>query len=162
MTKWFRYRPKVVFGKGVGKSKNASEVRQKCVRNASKMRQMGLDLLGREERSKMRQKCVKIASKMRQKCAEHLGGQHLLDGTVGQQLGCTIADNCARVADSVLKPPSAIGSAIGRPLSRPVSHPRAGRSSQLPCSKPLRGLNRAIVAFSCRKPLQNKREAKTR
>ena len=42
--------------------------------------------------------------------------------------------------------PSAIGSAIGRPLSRPVSHPRTGRSPQPPRSKPLSGLNRAIVA----------------
>ena len=38
---------------------------QKCVKNASKMRKMGLALLGKEERSKMRQKCVKFASKMR-------------------------------------------------------------------------------------------------
>ena len=53
-----RYRPKGVFGKGVGNSKHASEMRQKCVK-------MGLVLLGKEERSKMRQKCVKIASKMR-------------------------------------------------------------------------------------------------
>ena len=53
-----RYRPKGVFGKGVGNSKNASEMRQKCVK-------MGLVLLGQEERSKMRQKSVKIASKMR-------------------------------------------------------------------------------------------------
>ena len=68
-----RYRPKGVFGKGVGNSKNASEMRQKCVRNASKMRQkcvkMGLVLLGKEERSQnaseMRQICVKNASKMR-------------------------------------------------------------------------------------------------
>ena len=59
------YRPKGVFRKGVGNSKNASEMRQKCVK-------MGLVLLGKEERSKMRQKWVKIASKMRQKCAEHL------------------------------------------------------------------------------------------
>ena len=43
--------------------------------------------------------------------------------------------------------PSAIGNAIGRPLSRPISHPRAGRSSQPPRSKPLRGLNRAIVVL---------------
>ena len=43
--------------------------------------------------------------------------------------------------------PSAIGSAIGRPLSRPISHPRTGRSPQPPRSKPLRGLNRAIVAL---------------
>ena len=53
-----RHRPKGVFGKGVGKSKNASEMRQTCVK-------MGLVLVGKEERSKMRQKCVKIVSKMR-------------------------------------------------------------------------------------------------
>ena len=44
-------------------------MRQKCARNASKIRQkcskMGLVLLGREERSEMRQKCVENASKMR-------------------------------------------------------------------------------------------------
>ena len=66
--------------KGVGNSKNASEIRQKCVRNASEMRQkcvrnasemrqkcvkMGLVLLGKDERSKMRQKCGRNASKMR-------------------------------------------------------------------------------------------------
>ena len=49
--------------------------------------------------------------------------------------------------------PSAIGSAIGRPLSRPISHPRTGRSPQPPRSKPFRGLNRAIVAQKCLKPL---------
>ena len=54
----FRYRPKGVFGKGVGNNKNVSEMRQKCVK-------MGLVLLGKDECSKMRQKCVKIASKMR-------------------------------------------------------------------------------------------------
>ena len=43
--------------------------------------------------------------------------------------------------------PSAIGSAIGRPLSRPISHPNTGRSPQPPRSKPLGGLNRAIVAL---------------
>ena len=43
--------------------------------------------------------------------------------------------------------PSAIGSAIGRPLSRPISHPDTGGSPQPPHSKPLRGLNRAIVAL---------------
>ena len=48
------YRPKGVLGKGVGNSKNASEMRQKCVKNAPK-----------EERSKTRQTCVKNASKMR-------------------------------------------------------------------------------------------------
>ena len=41
--------------------------------------------------------------------------------------------------------PSAIGSAIGRPLSRPISHSNAGGSPQPPRSKPLGGLNRAIV-----------------
>ena len=43
--------------------------------------------------------------------------------------------------------PSAIGSAIGKALSRPISHPHTGRSPQPPRSKPLRGLNRAIVAL---------------
>ena len=43
--------------------------------------------------------------------------------------------------------PSAIGSAIGRPLSRPVSHPNTGGSPQPPRSKPLGGLNRAIVVL---------------
>ena len=43
--------------------------------------------------------------------------------------------------------PSAIGSAIGRPLSRPISHPNTGGSPQPPCSKPLGGLNRAIVVL---------------
>ena len=43
--------------------------------------------------------------------------------------------------------PSAIGSAIGRPLSRPISHPNTGGSPQPPRSKPLGGLNRAIVAL---------------
>ena len=47
----FRYRPEGVFGKGVGNSKNASEMR--------------LVLLGKEERSKMRPKRVRNASKMR-------------------------------------------------------------------------------------------------
>ena len=42
---------------------------------------------------------------------------------------------------------SAIASAIGRPLSRPISHPNTGGSPQPPRSKPLRGLNRAIVAL---------------
>ena len=41
--------------------------------------------------------------------------------------------------------PSAIGSAIGRPLCRPISHPNTGGSPQPPRSKPLGGLNRAIV-----------------
>ena len=43
--------------------------------------------------------------------------------------------------------PSAIGSAIGRPLSRPISLPNTGGSPQPPRSKPLGGLNRAIVVL---------------
>ena len=43
--------------------------------------------------------------------------------------------------------PSAIGSAIERAPSRPISLPCPGKSSQPPRSKPLRGLNRAIVAL---------------
>ena len=43
--------------------------------------------------------------------------------------------------------PAAKGSAIGAHLSRPISLPRTGRSPQPPRSKPLRGLNRAIVAL---------------
>ena len=42
---------------------------------------------------------------------------------------------------------SAIGSAIGRPLSRPISHPNTGGSPQPPRSKPLGGLNRAMVVL---------------
>ena len=77
-----RYRPKGVFGKGVGNSKNASETRQKCVKNASKWVKMGLVLLGKEERSQMRQKCVKIASKLRQKCAKNALGENTLNWTI--------------------------------------------------------------------------------
>ena len=68
------YRPKGVFGKGVGNSKNAPETRQKCVRNASKMRQNGSCFIGKRG-------TFQNASKLRQKCAEHLGGEHLLDDT---------------------------------------------------------------------------------
>ena len=53
---------------------------------------------------------------------------------------------------------SAIGSAIGSP----ISHPRTGSSSQPPRSKPLRGLNRVIVALWCPKPLENKRNKDNR
>ena len=70
-----RYRPKGVFGKGVGNSQNASEMRQKCVRNASKR------VLGKEEHPK----CVRNPSKLRQKCVKNprntFGGEHLLDDT---------------------------------------------------------------------------------
>ena len=69
-----RYRPKGVFGKGVGNSQNSSEMRQKCVK-------MGLVLLGKEERPK----CVRNPSKLRQKCVKNarntFGGEHLLDDT---------------------------------------------------------------------------------
>ena len=60
-----RYRPKDVFGKGVGKSQNASEMRQKCVKNASEMRQNGSCFIGKRGTSKMRQNCIKNESKMR-------------------------------------------------------------------------------------------------
>ena len=60
-----RYRPKGVFGKGVGNSQNASEMRQTCVKNASEMRQNGSCFIGKRGTSKMRQKSVKNASKMR-------------------------------------------------------------------------------------------------
>ena len=43
--------------------------------------------------------------------------------------------------------PSAIGSAIGRPLPRPISHPNTHGSPQPPRSKPLGGLNRAVVVL---------------
>ena len=69
----FRYRPKGVFGKGVGNSKNASEMRQKCVK-------MGLVLFG-EKRNVP--KCVRNASKLRQTCVKNVrkvfGGERLLD-----------------------------------------------------------------------------------
>ena len=60
------YRPKGVFGKGVGNS-------QKCVRNASKMRQSGACFIGKrgtfQNASKLCQKCIS------KKCAEHLWGR---------------------------------------------------------------------------------------
>ena len=60
-------------------------MRQKYIRNASKMRQkcvkMGLVLLGKEERPK----CVRNPSNLRQKCVKNarntFGGEHLLDDT---------------------------------------------------------------------------------
>ena len=73
-----RYRSKGVFGKGVGNSKNVSEMRQKCVKNASKM---ALVLLGKEERSKMRQKCVNLRQKCVKNARNTFGGEHLLDDT---------------------------------------------------------------------------------
>ena len=56
-----RYRPKGVFGKGVGNSENVSEMRQTCAK-------MGLVLLGKEERPK----CVRNPSKAfwLKKCAQ--------------------------------------------------------------------------------------------
>ena len=72
---FFRYCSKGVLGNGVGNNKNASEMRQKAVRNASEMCQNGSCLIGKrgtfQNASKMSQKCVK----MRQKCAEHLWGR---------------------------------------------------------------------------------------
>ena len=63
-----RYRPKGVFGKGVGNSK-------KCVRNASE--------INREKRNVP--KCVRNTSKLRQKGVKNarntFGGEHLLDDT---------------------------------------------------------------------------------
>ena len=57
------------------KASAIARMRQKYIRNASKMRQkcvrMGLVLLGKEERPK----CVRNPSKLRQKCAEHLSGR---------------------------------------------------------------------------------------
>ena len=47
----YRYRPKGVLGKGVGNNKNASGMRQECVRNASKMRQNVSCFIGKEELS---------------------------------------------------------------------------------------------------------------
>ena len=66
-----RYRPKGVFGKGVGNSKNASEMRQKCVKNASQFSGKRGTF---QNASDMRQKCVKNARNT-------FGGEHLLDDT---------------------------------------------------------------------------------
>ena len=57
-----RYRPTGVLGKGVGNSQNASEMRQKCVKNAS---EWVLFYWGKRGTSKMCHKSVKIAPKMR-------------------------------------------------------------------------------------------------
>ena len=65
---FFRYRSKGVLGKGVGNNKNASEMRQKCAKNAPKW-----VLFYLEKRNVP--KCTKNASKKRQKCAEHLWGR---------------------------------------------------------------------------------------
>ena len=61
----YRYRPKGVFGKGVGNSQNASEMRQKCVRNASKWVLFYWEKRNVQNASEIRQNCVKNASKMR-------------------------------------------------------------------------------------------------
>ena len=58
--------------------------------------------------------------------------------------------------------PSAIGTAIGKPYLAPISHPHTGRGSQPPRSKPLKGLNRAMVVLWCLKPYENKHETKIR
>ena len=76
------------------------------------------------------------------------------DGSMGRTRLTLVAPlNQLNAILSLLQPldryrtPSAIGSAIGRPLSRPISHPNAGGSPEPPRSKPLWGLNRAIVAL---------------
>ena len=73
-------RPKPTQIKGAQKvfSEKASAIarmRQKCIKNASEMRQNGSCFIGKRGTSKMRQKSVKFASKMRQKYAEHLWGR---------------------------------------------------------------------------------------
>ena len=61
----FRYRPKAVFREGVGNSQNASEMRQKCVRNASKWVLFYWEKRNVQNASEIRQNCVKNASKIR-------------------------------------------------------------------------------------------------
>ena len=85
-------------------------------------------------------------------------GRHITGELFGQFLGvvCCLSGPLDRLNAilSLLQPLDryralfAIGSAIGRALSQsPISHPRTGGSSQPPRSKPLGGLNRAIVAL---------------
>ena len=73
-----RYRPKGVLGKDGGNNKNASEMRQTCVKNAPKW-----VLFYWEKRNVP--KCVRNTSKMRRKCVKNarntFGGEHLLDDT---------------------------------------------------------------------------------
>ena len=77
-----RYRPKGVFGKGVGNSqkcvKNASEMRQKCVRNASKWVLFYWEKRNVQNASEMRQNSVKKSVK---NARNTFGGEHLLDDT---------------------------------------------------------------------------------
>ena len=67
------------------KASAIARMRQKYVRNASKMHhkcvKMGLVLLGQKERCKMRPKCVKIASKCVKNVRNTFGGEHLLYDT---------------------------------------------------------------------------------
>ena len=73
-----RYRPKGVLGKGVGNNKNASEMRQKCVKNAPKW------VLFYWEKKNV-PKCVRNASKIHLKRVKNAQntfvGEHLLDDT---------------------------------------------------------------------------------
>ena len=73
-----RYRPEGVFGKGIGNSKNASEMRQKCIQNASEMRQNGSCIIRKKRNvqnaSEICQNCVKNARNI-------FGREHLLDDT---------------------------------------------------------------------------------
>ena len=85
-----RYRPKGVFGKGVGNSKNASEMRQKYVRNASKMRQ---NFWEKGNASEMRQNRVRNAQNT-------FDGEHLLDDTeICVRLKHLLYDFLGRVLD---------------------------------------------------------------
>ena len=76
--------PKGVLGKGVGNTKNASEMRQKCVKSAPKW-----VLFYWEKRNVP--KCVRNASKIRPKCVKSarntVGGKHLLDYTELRPVG---------------------------------------------------------------------------
>ena len=65
---WHRPKRLSVLGRGAGGNKNASEMRQKCVKSASKW------VLFDWERGNA-PKCVRNTWKMRQKCAEHLWGR---------------------------------------------------------------------------------------
>ena len=82
-----------VLGKGVGNNKNASEMRQKCVK-------MGLVLLGKRGTF---QECVRNASKMRLKCVKNarntFGGEHLLDDTDRWPLDVSSAGISARMVN---------------------------------------------------------------
>ena len=62
---FLRYRPKGVLGKGAGNNKNASEMRQKYVKNAPKRVLFYWEKRNVPKCVKNKSKCVKNASKMR-------------------------------------------------------------------------------------------------